>query len=255
MIIGAFSYRIIFMPEKEVILRTDKLSKKFSGIVAVDSIDLQLSPGDIFGLIGPNGSGKTTLIKMLTTLLKPTSGSAYIYGYDIFKEPAKVRGIIGYMPDYFGVYDDLKVYEYLDFFAAAYKIPKSVRKKVIEDAIELTDLDVRRKSFIRELSAGMKQRLCLAKTILHDPEVLLLDEPAANLDPLARSEIKEILKELGSMGKTILVTSNIIPELSDYCNKVGIIKEGRLVFCGDIKDNELNLEDLFLKSIGGESHG
>ncbi len=224
------------MSDREVMVKTVKLRKEYKGLVAVDDLDLQLERGDIFGLIGPNGAGKTTAIKMLATLLKPTSGSVYIDGYDVLRSSEKVRGIIGYMPDFFGVYDDLKVWEYLDFFAAAYKIPKRRRMELIEDVLELTDLNVKRDSYIRDLSRGMKQRTCVAKTLIHDPKVLLLDEPASGLDPRARFEIREIFKELGNMGKTILISSNILPELADFCNKIGIIEQGKLLVSGDVND-------------------
>ena len=221
------------MSDREVMVETVELRKEFDGVVAVDDLNLQLARGDIFGFIGPNGAGKTTTIKMLATLLKPTSGSAYIGGYDVLHSPEKVRGIMGYMPDSFGVYGRLKIREYLDFFAAAYKIPKSSRVGLIQDCLELTDLSGKRESYIRDLSRGMKQRVCLAKTLVHDPEVLLLDDPASGLDPGARLEIKEILKELGSMGKTVFISSNILPELTDFCNKIGIIEDGRLLASGD----------------------
>ena len=221
------------MSDREVMVETVELRKEFEGVVAVDDLSLQLERGDIFGFIGPNGAGKTTTIRMLATLLKPTSGSAYIGGYDICHSPEKVRGIIGYMPDSFGVYGRLKVWEYLDFFAAAYKIPKSGRVGLIEDVLELTDLSGKKDSYIRNLSRGMKQRVCLAKTLVHDPEVLLLDDPASGLDPRARFEITEIFKELGSMGKTIFISSNILPELADLCSKIGVIEDGRLLASDD----------------------
>ena len=224
------------MPNREVVLKTIKLRKQYGNVVAVDDLDLQLEQGDIFGFIGPNGAGKTTTIKMLATLLKPTSGSAYIDGYDVFRAPEKVRAVIGYMPDFFGVYDDLEAQEYLDFFAAAYKIPKRKRRGLIEDVLELTDLSVKRNTHVRDLSRGMKQRLCVAKTLIHDPKVLLLDEPASGLDPRARFEIREILKELSDMGKTIFVSSNILPELADFCNKIGVIEKGKLLISGDVND-------------------
>lgn len=221
------------MSDREVMVETIELRKEFDGVVAVDGLSLQLERGGIFGFIGPNGAGKTTTIKILATLLKPTSGSAYIGGYDVYRSPEKVRGIIGYMPDSFGVYGHLKVREYLDFFAAAYKIPKNGRVGLIEDVLELTDLSGKRESYIRNLSRGMKQRVCLAKTLVHDPEVLLLDDPASGLDPRARLEIKEILKELGSMGKTVFISSNVLPELADLCSKIGIIEDGKLLASGD----------------------
>ena len=211
------------------------LRKEYSNnLVAVKDLSLHLERGDIFGFIGPNGAGKTTTIKMLATLLRPTSGRAYIDGVDVTREPERVRGIIGYMPDNFGVYDDIKVWEYLDFFAAAYKIPRDKRPQIIDDVLELTDLTVKKDSYVEELSRGMKQRLCLAKTLVHDPQVLLLDEPASGLDPRARIEIKELLKELKSMGKTIIISSHILPELADFCNKIGIIEQGEMIVSGDV---------------------
>jgi ABC-2 type transport system ATP-binding protein len=213
------------------------LRKEYTNnLVAVKDLSLRLEPGDIFGFIGPNGAGKTTTIKMLATLLRPTSGRAYIAGVDVTREPEKVRGVIGYMPDNFGVYDDIKVWEYLDFFAAAYKIPRDRRPRIIDDVLELTDLTVKKDSYVEELSRGMKQRLCLAKTLVHDPQVLLLDEPASGLDPRARIEIKELLKELKSMGKTIIISSHILPELSDFCNKIGIIEQGEMIVSGDVQE-------------------
>jgi ABC-2 type transport system ATP-binding protein len=211
------------------------LRKEYSNnLVAVKDLSLHLEAGDIFGFIGPNGAGKTTTIKMLATLLRPTSGRAFISGVDVTREPERVRGIIGYMPDNFGVYDDIKVWEYLDFFAAAYKIPRDKRPRIIDDVLELTDLTVKKDSYVEELSRGMKQRLCLAKTLVHDPQVLLLDEPASGLDPRARIEIKELLKELKNMGKTIIISSHILPELADFCNKIGIIEQGELIVSGDV---------------------
>jgi ABC-2 type transport system ATP-binding protein len=213
------------------------LRKEYSNnLVAVRDLSLHLDQGDIFGFIGPNGAGKTSTIKMLATLLRPTSGRAFIGGVDVTREPERVRGIIGYMPDNFGVYDDIKVWEYLDFFAAAYKIPRDKRPRIIDDVLELTDLTVKKDSYVEELSRGMKQRLCLAKTLVHDPQVLLLDEPASGLDPRARIEIKELLKELKSMGKTIIISSHILPELSDFCNKIGIIEQGELIVSGDVSE-------------------
>jgi len=213
------------------------LRKEYSNnLVAVKDLSLNLERGDIFGFIGPNGAGKTSTIKMLATLLRPTSGRAFIDGVDVTREPERVRGVIGYMPDNFGVYDDIKVWEYLDFFAAAYKIPRDKRPRIIDDVLELTDLTVKKDSYVEELSRGMKQRLCLAKTLVHDPQVLLLDEPASGLDPRARIEIKELLKELKSMGKTIIISSHILPELSDFCNKIGIIEQGEMIVSGDVSE-------------------
>ena len=216
-------------------LEVQHLRKEYRNLTAVKDLSFRLEQGDIFGFIGPNGAGKTTTIKILATLLRPTAGRATIDGMDVVRDPEAVRGIIGYMPDFFGVYDDIKVWEYLDFFAAAYKIPRAKRPGIIDDVLELTDLSIKKEAYVEELSRGMKQRLCLAKTLIHDPKVLLLDEPASGLDPRARIEIKELLKELKSMGKTIIISSHILPELADFCNKIGIIEQGELVVSGEVQ--------------------
>lgn len=210
------------------------LRKEYKNLVAVKGLNLTLEAGDIFGFIGPNGAGKTTTIKMLATLLTPTSGVARVDGIDVAAHPEEVRSRIGYMPDAFGVYDDFKVWEYLDFFAAAYRVPKSDRPGIIDTVLELTTLTEKKDAYVEELSRGMKQRLCLAKTLVHDPKVLLLDEPASGLDPRARIEIKELLKELRAMGKTIIVSSHILPELADFCTTVGIIERGEMIVSGPI---------------------
>jgi ABC-2 type transport system ATP-binding protein len=216
-------------------LEVEHLRKEYRNLTAVKDLSFRLEQGDIFGFIGPNGAGKTTTIKILATLLRPTAGRAVIDGIDVVRFPEAVRAIIGYMPDFFGVYDDIKVWEYLDFFAAAYKIPRVKRPGIIDDVLELTDLTIKKEAYVEELSRGMKQRLCLAKTLVHDPKVLLLDEPASGLDPRARIEIKELLKELKSMGKTIIISSHILPELADFCNKIGIIEQGELVVSGEVQ--------------------
>ncbi|NIM06890.1 MAG: ATP-binding cassette domain-containing protein [Armatimonadetes bacterium] len=215
-------------------LTIEHLRKDYGNLTAVKDLSLHLEKGDVYGFIGPNGAGKTTTIKVCATLLEPTQGKVYVEGFDVTKKTNEVRGMIGYMPDFFGVYDDIMVWEYLDFFAAAYKIPRERRQTIIDDVLELTDLTGKRDIYVEALSRGMKQRLCLAKTLLHDPKVLLLDEPASGLDPRARVEIKELLKELKTMGKTILVSSHILPELADFCNKIGIIEQGELIVSGDV---------------------
>ncbi len=217
-------------------LTIEHLRKEYKSLVAVNDLSFTLEPGDIFGFIGPNGAGKTTTIRTIATLLTPTAGTCFVDGIDVVRFPEEVRSIIGYMPDSFGVYDDVKVWEYLDFFAAAYKVPREGRPQIINDVLELTDLTVKRDSYVEELSRGMKQRLCLAKTLVHDPKLLLLDEPASGLDPRARVELKELLKELRNMGKTILVSSHILPELADFCNKIGIIEKGNLLLFGDVQE-------------------
>jgi ABC-2 type transport system ATP-binding protein len=213
----------------------ENLRRTYGTLVAVEGISLDLQPGDIFGFIGPNGAGKTTTIKMLGTLIQPTSGRATINGIDVVKYPREVRPFIGYMPDAFGVYDDIKVWEYLDFFCAAYDPPRDARPEIIERVLTLTDLMEKRDAFVQTLSRGMQQRLCLAKCLVHDPKVLLLDEPASGLDPRARIDIKRLIAKLGSMGKTIIVSSHILPELADFCNKIGIMERGKLLVSGDVE--------------------
>jgi ABC-2 type transport system ATP-binding protein len=212
------------------------LTKRFGKLVAVDNLWLSIDRGDAFGFIGPNGAGKTTSITMLATLLEPDSGTAEICGHDIRRDAEGVRSVVGYMPDFFGLYEDMKVWEYLDFFAAAHRVPYSRRRKIIKDVLELTDLGYQRNTYVEALSRGMKQRLCLAKTLAHDPEVLLLDEPASGLDPRARAEVRGLLQELCRMDKTIIISSHILPELAELCNKIGIITEGKLVTAGDVNE-------------------
>ncbi|CAN5321365.1 ABC transporter ATP-binding protein [soil metagenome] len=211
------------------------VTKIYKDLMAVNNLNLTINKGDIFGFIGPNGAGKTTTIKILATLLKPTQGYAMVGGFNVLTQPDEVKRVMGYMPDSFGVYDDMKVWEYLDFFGAAYKIEKIRRKQIIDDVLALTDLSDKKDAMVDALSRGMKQRLCLAKTLVHDPQVLLLDEPASGLDPRARIELRELLKELRNMGKTILISSHILTELADFCNTIGIIEKGNLLYAGDIQ--------------------
>lgn len=222
-------------------IELDNVTKYYGNLKAVDSISLRIPEGEIFGFIGPNGAGKTTTIKMLATLLVPSSGKVRVAGIDPEEKPRDVRRLIGYMPDSFGVYPDLAVWEYLDFFGAAYHIPSSRRPSMISDVLELTDLSEKRNNLVETLSRGMKQRLCLAKTLLHDPAILLLDEPASGLDPRARIEIREIIKELRKMNKTVLISSHILPELSDFCTSIGIIEKGKLVVSGTLAEIEARL--------------
>lgn len=217
-------------------LEIKNLRKTYGPLVAVEDLSLTLHPGDVFGFIGSNGAGKTTTIRMIATLLEPTSGTATINGADIWNDPMEVRRQIGYMPDFFGLYDDVKVWEYLDFFASIYRVPKEQRPGVIDNVLELTDLTVKRDSFVQSLSRGMQQRLCLARCLVHDPALLLLDEPASGLDPRARADLKELILELGRMGKIVIVSSHILSELSGFCNKVGIIERGKLLVHGAVKD-------------------
>lgn len=217
-------------------LRIDlrNITKRYDKLTAVDNLSLALGPGEIFGFIGPNGAGKTTTIKILATLLEPTSGTAMVDGINVVENPDAVRARIGYMPDTFGVYDEFKVWEYLDFFAAAYKVPKGDRPGLIDLVLDLTNLSNKKDAYVEGLSRGMKQRLCLARTMVHNPKVLLLDEPASGLDPRARIEIRDLLKELRNLGKTIIVSSHILPELADFCTSVGIIEKGKLLVSGPI---------------------
>ena len=212
------------------------LTKKYGDLFAINKIELKLERGDVFGFIGPNGAGKTTTMRILATLLNPTWGEAYVGGYSIYTKPKEIRRIIGYMPDFFGVYDNMKVTEYLEFFAAAYRIKGPERKKICDEVLELVDLGYKRDELVTSLSRGMTQRLGLARVLLHDPQVLLLDEPASGLDPRARIEIRGLLKELRNMGKTIMVSSHILPELADICNKIGIIERGELIVNSDVDD-------------------
>ena len=212
-------------------IKTEELTKQYGKLFALKNLTLELKEGDLFGFIGPNGSGKTTTMKMLATLLQPTWGEASIY-----TKPKEIRRIIGFMPDFFGVYDDMKVIEYLEFFAAAYRVRGEARRKVCNEVLELVDLGYKREALVTSLSRGMTQRLGLARVLLHDPQVLLLDEPASGLDPRARIEIRELLKRLGGKGKTIMVSSHILPELADVCNKVGIIERGELLVDAKVED-------------------
>jgi len=216
-------------------IETIALRKEYGDFVALKSLDLEIEEADIFGFIGPNGAGKTTTMRIMSTLLAPTSGHVFIDGLDVQRDPYEVKQILGFMPDSFGVYDGMRLREYLDFFGAAYKIPRKERKTIIDDVLSLTDLTGKADDFVSAFSRGMKQRCCLAKTLLHDPKVLLLDEPASGLDPRARIEIRELLKTLKGMGKTILISSHILSELGDMCNKIGIIEHGELLAAGDYR--------------------
>jgi ABC-2 type transport system ATP-binding protein len=231
-------------------IRLENVTKRYGQMAAVDNVTLDIARGEVFGFIGPNGAGKTTTIKMLATLMLPNQGTLTVGGYDVEREPMAVRRIIGYMPDSFGVYEDLLVWEYLDYFSALYRIDTVGRKRAIDDVLELTDLTTKRDAQVMSLSRGMKQRLCLAKTLLHDPDVLLLDEPASGLDPHARIEIRELIRELCRMGKTVLVSSHILTELADFCTSIGIIEAGRLLTSGRIEDITAKLAGNLLVEIG-----
>ena len=217
-------------------IRVEHVTKVYGKTAAVNDITFRVEGGDIFGFIGPNGAGKTTTIKMISTLLEPTAGRIFVNGIAVSEYPEQVRQVLGYMADDFGVYDGIQVDEYLEFFAAAYRIPPARRKAVCRDVMELTDLGGLRTKMVSDLSKGMKQRLCLARALVHDPKVLVLDEPAAGLDPRARLEFRELVKELHAMGKTIFISSHILSELSDVCTTIGIIEHGRLLVWGKISD-------------------
>ena len=208
----------------------------YGDLYALNRLNLTLNQGDVYGFIGPNGAGKTTTMRILATLLNPSWGEATVCGYSIYTGSKEIRRVIGYMPDFFGVYDDMKVIEYLEFFASAYRIKGPARRKICEEVLELVDLTYKRDALVTSLSRGMTQRLGLARTLLHDPQVLLLDEPASGLDPRARIEMRGLLKELRAMGKTILVSSHILPELADICNKIGIIEQGCLLVNGEVTE-------------------
>ena len=235
-------------------IETRDLTKKYGELYALDRLDLKLEPGDVYGFIGPNGAGKTTTMRILATLLNPSWGEASVCGYSIYTGSKEIRRVIGYMPDFFGVYDDMKVIEYLEFFAAAYRIKGPERRKKCDQVLDLVDLGYKRDALVTSLSRGMTQRLGLARVLLHEPQVLLLDEPASGLDPRARIEMRELLKELRSMGKTILVSSHILPELADICNKIGIIERGKLLFNGDVDAaiRQVRQKHIYLVAVAGD---
>jgi ABC-2 type transport system ATP-binding protein len=224
-------------------IETRGLTRYFGKLAAVQDLNLNVPRGSLFGLIGPNGAGKTTSLRMLAGLLEPSSGEIIINGQPIRQNLADLRRQIGFMPDFFGVYDDLLVWEYLDFFARCYDLPSRRRRVVIEELLELVDLSEKRESYVHTLSRGMRQRLCLAHAMVHDPQVLLLDEPASGLDPRARVEMRELLRELGAMGKTVVLSSHILSELAELCDSIGIIERGRLAAAGKLTDIRAQLEE------------
>jgi ABC-2 type transport system ATP-binding protein len=238
------------------IVHMSGLTKRYNGTLAVAAVDLDIEAGEIFGLVGPNGAGKTTMLRMLATLLEPTDGDAEIGGASVRRNPQQVRRVLGYMPDAFGVYDDMRVWEYLDFFGRCYGLKAPQRRRVIADLLELVDLAPKRNAYVQSLSRGMQQRLCLAHALVHDPQILLLDEPASGLDPRARVELRELLRELRSLGKTIIISSHILPELEELCTSVAIIDRGRLLDSGRIADigQRLRLGEVIrVKVIGDEA--
>ncbi|MGG0667196.1 ABC transporter ATP-binding protein [Lederbergia citrisecunda] len=218
------------------------LTKKYGQFTALDELNLTLDEGTVFGFVGANGAGKSTTFLIVSTLLQPTSGDVFIDGVSVREKPADIRKLIGYMPDFFGVYDQLKADEYLDFYGASYGIPEEERKKLIPQLLELVNLSHKRYSYVDLLSRGMKQRLCLARCLIHDPKVLILDEPASGLDPRARIEMRDILKTLKGMGKTILISSHILPELAEMCDEIGVIDNGKLIAHGSVAEIQKKLQ-------------
>jgi len=221
--------------EPTVAVQTFNLTRLFGPTVALNNLSMTVNRGDLFGFIGSNGAGKTTTLRILATFLAPSGGRAEILGHDVVRDADAVRHVIGYMPDFFGVYKDMEVTEYLDFFGACYKIPSSQREKTVNDVLELVGLTEKRGALIGALSRGMQQRLGLARVLIHDPLVLLLDEPASGLDPRARIEVMAILSELQKLGKTIIISSHILSELQTLCNRVAIIEKGRLIYTGPVQ--------------------
>ncbi|MCR4436785.1 MAG: ABC transporter ATP-binding protein [Clostridiales bacterium] len=217
-------------------LMVENLVKKYGKFKAVDGLSFEIEQGHIYGFVGPNGAGKTTTMKIIAGLLRPTSGRVVVSGTDLSRDPREVKKKIGYMPDFFGVYDDLRVDEYMNFYAGVYGIPRQEREKITNPLLELVDLTDKKEAYVDSLSRGMKQRLCLARSMIHNPDVLILDEPASGLDPRARIEMKEILKELKDMGKTILISSHILPELAEVCTSIGIIEQGKMVVSGTVEE-------------------
>ena len=219
-----------------MIIETINLTKRYGDLIALNNLNLNIEEGECFGYIGPNGAGKTTTIKILATLLQPTWGEARLCGHVIGYQSRRIRPLIGYVPDFFGAYSDMVVQEYLDFFASAYGLTGQQRARIVGDILDLTDLTYKREALVDGLSRGMKQRLSIARVLLHDPKLLLLDEPASGLDPRARIEIRELLKELHRMGKTIVISSHILHELAELCSTVGIIERGELLFHGSVTE-------------------
>jgi ABC-2 type transport system ATP-binding protein len=211
------------------VIETIKLTKRYGDLIAANEITIKLKEGDVFGFIGPNGSGKTTTMRMIATLLNPDYGECYVCGKSIYTHPEEIRRLVGYMPDFFGVYDDMTVIEYLEFFASTYRIKGASRRKICEEKLELVDMGFKRDAMVSQLSRGQTQRIGLARTLLHDPQVLLLDEPASGLDPRARIEMRKLLRQLGEMKKTVIVSSHILPELADVCTRVGVIEKGHML--------------------------
>lgn len=224
-------------------IRTENLTKHYANVVALDHLNLTIAAREIFGYIGPNGSGKTTTIRILAGMMAPTSGQAEVAGIDVVAHPQRAKEVVGYAPDLVGVYRGMRVWEYLDFFAAAHRIPKAKRQTRVDDVLRITGTDAMKDYFVESLSHGMRQRVGIARTLIHDPQVLFLDEPTNGLDPRARIEMRALLKELQALGKTILVSSHILPELATTCDRIGIIEQGKLLLCDRVDHVLKQVED------------
>ena len=242
------------VPVPEAAIRTHGLTKRYGPLLAVRDLDLEVPTGSVFGLIGPNGAGKTTTFAILASIVAPTSGRAEVAGCNPSRDPAGVRRHMGYMPDSLGVYDNLRVDEYLEFFAAAYRVPRRNWSGLVDGLLELVGLEVKRDAMVDSLSRGMKQRLGLARALVHDPDVLVLDEPASGLDPRARVELRMLVNELKAMGKTILISSHILSELQEMCTHIGIMEAGRLLASGDARvvGQQLAGRAVVVRLAGGE---
>src|SRR5215213_6240073 len=236
-------------------VQTVGLTRTYGAMTALNSLDLTVNRGDLFGFIGSNGAGKTTTLRILATFLAPSAGNAYVLGKDVVREADAVRHVIGYMPDFFGVYKDMEVTEYLDFFGACYKIPTVQREKTVNDVLELVGLSEKKGALIGALSRGMQQRLGLARVLIHDPQLLLLDEPASGLDPRARIEMMAILQELQRLGKTIIISSHILSELQTLCNRVAIIEKGKLIYAGPVQGvrDQMSNGQVYWVTVSGDS--
>ena len=221
-----------------------ELVKRYAKTLAVDHLSLHVAAGEVHGFVGPNGAGKTTAMKILATLMRPTAGDAFVDGVSVVHEPQRVRALVGYMPDFFGVYDNLKAWEYLDLYAGCLNMDAKTRRRRIDELLELTALTAKREAYVDSLSRGMKQRLCLARALMHDPKLLILDEPASGMDPRARAQMREILRGIGQMGKTVLISSHILPELSELCTSMTVLQKGKAVFSGPVEEMERRMHSV-----------
>src|ERR1051325_1916648 len=243
------------MPDPTPAVRTLELTRTYGTLTALNALNLTINRGDLFGFIGSNGAGKTTTLRILATFLAPSAGGAEVFGHDIVRDAQSVRRMIGYMPDFFGVYKDMEVTEYLDFFGACYKLPAARREQTVKDVLELVGLSEKRGSLIGALSRGMQQRLGLARVLVHDPQLLLLDEPASGLDPRARIEMMAVLQELQRLGKTIIISSHILSELQTLCNRVAIIEKGKLIYSGPVQGvrDQMQTGQVYWVTVSGDS--